>query len=98
MTGPWNYSYTALTKNRECVIAIPTVDMARTVVSIGACSGAETNKFEKFKLTPLEAKFVKAPLIKECFANIECRVVDYVKKHGIFILDAAAAWIDEKRK
>jgi hypothetical protein len=24
-------------------------------------------------------------------------VVDYIKKHGIFVLDAAAAWIDEKR-
>jgi flavin reductase (DIM6/NTAB) family NADH-FMN oxidoreductase RutF len=67
------------------------------VVSIGACSGAELDKFAKFKLTPLEAKCVNAPLIKECYVNIECRVVDYIKKHGIFVLDAAAAWIDEKR-
>jgi flavin reductase (DIM6/NTAB) family NADH-FMN oxidoreductase RutF len=98
MTGPWNYSCKALLKTRECVIAIPTVEMAKTVVSIGSCSGADVDKFEKFKLTPLEAKYVKAPLIKECYANIECRVVDYVKKHGIFVLDAAAAWVDEKHK
>jgi len=26
-TGPWNYSYAALRKFRECVIAIPTVDL-----------------------------------------------------------------------
>jgi flavin reductase (DIM6/NTAB) family NADH-FMN oxidoreductase RutF len=98
MTGPWNYSYHALVKTKECVIAIPTVDMSKTVVSIGACSGAETDKFEKFRLTPLEAQCVGAPLIKECYANIECRVADYVKQHGIFVLDAEAAWIDEKRK
>jgi flavin reductase (DIM6/NTAB) family NADH-FMN oxidoreductase RutF len=98
MTGPWNYSCKALIKTKECVIAVPAVDMAKTVVSIGACSGAEVNKFEKVKLTPLKAEFVNAPLIKECYANIECRVVDYVKKHGIFVLDAEAAWIDEKRK
>jgi flavin reductase (DIM6/NTAB) family NADH-FMN oxidoreductase RutF len=98
MTGPWNYSCKALIKTKECVIAVPTVDMSKTVVSIGACSGAEVDKFEKFKLTPLKAEFVNAPLIKECYANIECRVVDYVKNHGIFILDAEAAWIDEKRK
>jgi flavin reductase (DIM6/NTAB) family NADH-FMN oxidoreductase RutF len=98
MTGPWNYSYGALVKTIECVIAIPTVDMSKTVVSIGACSGAELNKFEKFKLTPLKAEYVNAPLIKECYVNIECRVTDYIKKHGIFVLDAAAAWIDEKRK
>jgi flavin reductase (DIM6/NTAB) family NADH-FMN oxidoreductase RutF len=53
---------------------------------------------KKFNLTPLGAKFTGAPLIKECYANIECRVVEYIKKHGIFILDAVAAWIDEKRK
>ncbi|MDR2211858.1 MAG: flavin reductase family protein [Spirochaetaceae bacterium] len=98
MTGPWNYSYRALVKTKECVVAIPTVDMSKTVVSIGACSGAALNKFEKFHLTPQEAKFVGAPLIKECYANIECRVADHIKPHGIFVLDAEAAWIDEKRR
>jgi flavin reductase (DIM6/NTAB) family NADH-FMN oxidoreductase RutF len=98
MTGPWNYSCKALLKTRECVIAIPTVEMSKTVVSIGSCSGAELNKFEKFKLTPLKAQYVKAPLIKECYVNIECRVVEYIKRHGIFVLDAVAAWVDEKHK
>jgi flavin reductase (DIM6/NTAB) family NADH-FMN oxidoreductase RutF len=97
MTGPWNYSCKALVKNKECVIAVPAADMIKTVVSIGACSGADVDKFKKFHLTPLEAKFVGAPLIQECCANIECRVVDYVKKHGIFILDAVAAWVDGRR-
>jgi flavin reductase (DIM6/NTAB) family NADH-FMN oxidoreductase RutF len=98
MTGPWNYSCKALLENKECVIAIPTVDMAETVVSIGACSGAKVNKFEKFKLTPLKATLVGAPLIKECYANIECKIVDHIEKYGIFILDAVTAWIDDKHK
>jgi hypothetical protein len=25
-------------------------------------------------------------------------VVDYIKKHGIFIMDGVEAWVDEKRK
>jgi hypothetical protein len=25
-------------------------------------------------------------------------VVDYIRKHGIFVLEAAAAWVDEKHK
>ncbi|MDR1389857.1 MAG: flavin reductase family protein [Treponema sp.] len=95
MTGPWNYSYKALSKTKECVIAVPAAGMSKTVVSIGSCSGAEVDKFKKFKLTPLEGEHVRAPLIKECYANIECRVVDYVGKYGIFVLDAAAAWVDE---
>ena len=98
MTGAWNYSFEALTKNRECVIAIPTVDIAQKVVEIGGCSGSDTDKFKKFELTPLKAKSVEAPLIKECLANIECRVTDYIKKHNIFILDALYAWIDSDRK
>jgi len=81
-TGPWNYSFAALRKTKECVIAIPTVDMLDRVVGVGTCSGADTDKFEKFMLTPVRGKHVKAPLIKECMANIECKVVDIVKQYG----------------
>jgi flavin reductase (DIM6/NTAB) family NADH-FMN oxidoreductase RutF len=98
LTGAWNYSFEALTKNKECVIAIPTVDIAQKVVEIGGCSGSDTDKFNKFGLTPLKAKSVEAPLIKECLANIECRVTDYIEKHNIFILDASHACIDSDRK
>jgi flavin reductase (DIM6/NTAB) family NADH-FMN oxidoreductase RutF len=98
LTGSWNYSYRALTETGECVIAIPAVDLARKTVQIGSCSGRQVDKFKKFKLTPLEAENVNAPLIKECYANIECRVVDYIKQHNIFVLDGLSAWVDNKRK
>ena len=98
LTGAWNHSHKALVKNRECVIAIPTVDISRKVVEIGACSGSDTDKFERFGLTPIQAKSVKAPLIRECIANIECRVSDHIKKHDIFVLDAIQAWVDDDRK
>lgn len=49
-TGTWNYSYRALRKTRECVIAVPTVDTLDAVVGIGTCSGADTDKFGKFDL------------------------------------------------
>jgi flavin reductase (DIM6/NTAB) family NADH-FMN oxidoreductase RutF len=80
------------------VIAIPTVELAKKTVQIGSCSGAEIDKFKKFKLTALEASSVKAPLIKECYANIECRVVDHIKKHNIFILDGVEAWVNDQQK
>ena len=98
MTGPWNFSYKALMKNRECVIAVPTAELAKKAVQIGSCSGAEIDKFQKFNLTPLQAASVKAPLIKECYANIECKVIDHIKKHNVFILDAVESWIDDKQK
>ena len=97
-TGEWNYSFAALRGNKECVIAIPTVDMLNQVVGIGTCSGAETDKFAKFKLTPVHGKVVKAPLIKECLANIECKVIDIVSKHNIVVLEGVVAYVDSRRK
>ncbi|MBI5185989.1 MAG: flavin reductase family protein [Nitrospinae bacterium] len=97
-TGEWNHSFAALRKNRECVIAIPTVDMLDKVVGIGVCSGTDTDKFAKFKLTPVQSKVVRPPLIKECLANIECKVIDIVKKHNIVVLEAVAAYIDTAHK
>ncbi len=97
-TGAWNHSFAALAKHRECVIAIPTIDLLDKVVGIGTCSGTDTDKFAKFKLTPVPAKLVRPPLIKECLANIECKVSDIVDKHNIVVLEAVAAYIDGARK
>ena len=97
-TGEWNYSFKALKKTRECVIAIPTVDMLDKVVRIGTCSGADTDKFARFNLTPMPGEVVKAPLIRECLANIECRVVDIVRKHNIVVLEAVAAHVASSRR
>ena len=97
-TGEWNYSFAALRRTTECVIAIPTVDMVDKVVGIGTCSGADTDKFARFGLTAVRGKVVKAPLIKECLANIECRVVDIVGRHNIVVLEGLAAYVDSARK
>lgn len=97
-TGEWNYSFAALRKNRECVIAIPAVDMLDKVVGIGTCSGADTDKFARFNLTPVPARLVAAPLVMECMANIECKAVDFVTKHNIVVLKGVAAYIDSGRK
>ena len=44
VTGAWNHSFRALVETGECVIAIPSVDMSETVLRIGTCSGADTDK------------------------------------------------------
>ncbi|HPR04131.1 MAG TPA: flavin reductase family protein [Deltaproteobacteria bacterium] len=97
-TGPWNYSYAALRRSRECVISIPTVDLIDKVVGIGTCSGADTDKFQEFGLTPVKGNHVRSPLIEECLANIECRVIDIVRKHNIVVLEGVAAYFDSSRR
>ena len=46
----------------------------------------------------MKGEHVKAPLILECLANIECKVVDIVEKHNIIVLEGVAAYFDGTRK
>ena len=97
-TGPWNHSFKAMMKKKECVLAVPTVDIIEKVISIGDCSGKDTDKFKKFELTPLPASEVAAPLVKECLACLECKIIDYIEEPGIFLLQGVKAWTDNERK
>jgi len=95
-----DYSFAALQATRECVIAIPAVGLAPQVVKVGNCSGRDVKKFEKFGLTPAPAARVAAPLVAECFANLECKVVEtrLVKKYNLFVLEVLKAWTDPAQK
>jgi len=66
-----DHSFVALRATKQCVIGIPSVELAEKVAAIGNCSGREVDKFAAFRLTPKKAALVSAPLIAECFANIE---------------------------
>jgi flavin reductase (DIM6/NTAB) family NADH-FMN oxidoreductase RutF len=71
-----NHSFELIRKSRQCVINIPTVDLATTVVKIGNCSGRDTDKFSEFGLTPKAGTHIRAPFIDECYANFECTLSD----------------------
>lgn len=100
IVGPWDYSQKALISTKECVIAVPGVDLMEKAVDIGNCSGAEVDKFERFNLTPRAAAEVRAPLIEECLANFECRVVDMplAGQYNLFVLEAVKGWESENRE
>jgi flavin reductase (DIM6/NTAB) family NADH-FMN oxidoreductase RutF len=91
-----DYTFSILKTTRECVIAIPTVQLAAIAVKAGNSSGRDTDKFKKFGLTKMPASTVKAPLIGECYANLECKVVDttLVNKYNFFVLEVCKAWIN----
>ena len=95
-----NHSFDALVATKECVLNIPTVELAKQVAGIGNCSGKKVDKFREFRLTPLPASLVAPPLIAECYANLECRVADsrMVNKYNFFVLEVVKAWIDPSMK
>ena len=95
-----NFTFNTLKATKECVINIQTVELAEKVVACGNSSGREIDKFETIELTPVAASRVRAPLVAECYANLECRVVDTreVSRYCLFILQVLKAWIDPARK
>ncbi len=95
-----DFTFGILRKTKECVINIPTIEIAKQVTGIGNTSGRNIDKFKRFGLTTSPASQVKAPLIDECYASFECKVVDMslVNKYNIFILKVVKAWIDSTKK
>jgi flavin reductase (DIM6/NTAB) family NADH-FMN oxidoreductase RutF len=90
-----NHSFEMIRKSRECVINIPTTELAPKVVGIGNTSGADVDKFAKFKLTAVRGEKVKAPLVGECYANFECKLVDssLIRKYSLFVLEVVKAHV-----
>ncbi len=91
-----NHSFKALKKTKECVLNIPTAKLAKKVVLCGNTTGRDIDKFQKIGLTPTKARLVAPPLIDECYASLECRVIDstLVASYGMFILEVVKAWMD----
>jgi flavin reductase (DIM6/NTAB) family NADH-FMN oxidoreductase RutF len=90
-----NHSFEMIRKSRECVINVPTVELVNEVVGIGNCSGDRIDKFKRFSLTPVTASKVGAPLIKECYANFECRLAEskLISRYGLFIWEVVKAHV-----
>jgi flavin reductase (DIM6/NTAB) family NADH-FMN oxidoreductase RutF len=95
-----NYTFDILKATKQCVLNIPTVELSKQVVDCGNTSGRTVDKFKEFGLTPAVASSINAPLIDECYANLECRVIDdkMVPQYNLFILEVIKAWIDPRKE
>ena len=95
-----NHAFKSVMRTRECVISVPTIELARPVVKCGNTSERAVNNFEAFHLTPKPASLVGAPLIAECYAALECKVIDdsMARRYNLSVLEVLAAWMDRSRK
>jgi flavin reductase (DIM6/NTAB) family NADH-FMN oxidoreductase RutF len=93
-------TFQLISSSLEFLVAIPTEKLKESVSICGMTSGKYINKFEEAKLTPLPAKKVSAPLIKEAYANIEFKVLDYknVEDHTVFIGEAVEVHYEEEKE
>lgn len=89
---PSRHSYSIIKNLGEFVINIPDEKLVFAADFCGTKSGREIDKFKEAKLTREKAKIVKAPLIKECPINIECKLKEIKKlgSHDMFIGEIVA--------
>ena len=90
-----NHSFSLIRRSKECVINVPTFDLVDAVIGIGNAHGGKGDKFETFGLTPIDASKVSAPLIAECYASFECKLVDtsLINRYGLFVFEVVKAHV-----
>lgn len=95
---PSRHSYSIIKESREFAINIPDEKLVVAADFCGTKSGKEIDKFKEAKLTKEKAKIVKAPLIKECPINIECKLkeIKHLGSHDMFIGEIVAVNADDK--
>lgn len=93
-----HFTHEILTAGEEFVLNIPGKELLPAVHLCGKLSGRTHDKFKEAGLTPIEAKKVRAPLIAECLAHLECGVVNRYKvgDHTLFIGEVLAASAEEE--
>ena len=98
--APARFTPDLIANSGEFVLAWPGEDLADATLLCGTRTGSDLKKFEAAGLTPIKGEHVQAPLVKECIANLECRVAGQLTTgdHTIFAGEILAAWVNESPK
>lgn len=91
---PERFSYGLIQATNEFVVNVPSFELARQSLYCGRVSGAEVDKFAATGLTPAAAQRVRPPVIAECLAFLECRLVQDVEAgdHHLMVGEVLAAY------
>jgi len=92
--APRRHSHRMIKETGEFVVNVPTMKIVRQTLFCGRISGKECDKFKEAPLTAMRAKKVRAPIIKECVAHLECKLVQTIKTgdHTLFVGEVVAAY------
>src|SRR5262245_3704103 len=94
-----NFSRELIQKSEEFVVNVCSQNQLHAVDRSRDFSGRNVeDKFVALVLDTLPAKHVQAPLVAGCHANVECRVVNEVAVHGLFLFigEALASYVDDQ--
>ncbi len=91
---PNRYSYGLIKATGEFVVNVAPYELAQQALYCGRRSGSDVDKFAATGLTPIQAQHVRPPIIAECLAYLECRIVQDVEAgdHNLLIAEILAAY------
>lgn len=94
--APPRHSHGLISRAREFVVNVPPPRILDAVWFCGTRSGRDVDKFDGAGLTASAARVINTPMVEECFAHIECRVVKAttVGDHTLFVGEAVAASVE----
>jgi len=92
--APARFTHDLILNSGEFVLAWPGEDLAEQTMFCGTHSGRDVDKFAATGLTAVPGDHVAAPLVKECIANLECRVAGHLTTgdHTIFAGEILEVW------
>lgn len=74
--GQKGFSGKEIKMRKEFTVNIATTAIMTESDFCGITSGKNVDKFKETGLTKLPSKIIKAPIIKECPLNLECKLID----------------------
>jgi len=95
--APKRFSHNIIEETGEFVVNVPTMDIVKETLFCGRISGRECDKFREAPLTALPAKKVRPPIIKECVAHLECKLLQQIPTgdHTLFVGEVLAAYANQ---
>ena len=95
--GKKTYSRELIGSAKEFIVNAPQQALKSEIYYCGFHSGYTVDKFKETGLTPKAAREVKAPIIDECAAHIECKVIQEFETGDkiLFIGEVVEAYADE---
>ena len=96
--APQRFTHDLIVSSGEFVLAWPGEDLAEATMYCGTHSGRDVDKFRETGLNPGRGTHVRAPLVRECIANLECRLAGRMTTgdHTIFVGEVLAVWVNER--
>ena len=93
-------SHELIEKAGEFVLNVASTDQADLAKKLGSTHGSRVDKFKKFSIKTAKAAKVKSPMIKDSFANLECRVITSMTAatYTIYLAEVVAYKMNNKLK